>query len=359
MDYKPTLCLPKTDFSMKADLPRREPEIRKGWAGLYARLREARKGRELFVFHDGPPYANGDVHIGTSLNKILKDFIVRSRSMMGFDAPFVPGWDCHGLPIEHKVMKEAGAEARTLSPTEIRARCRKMAEHFVEHQRDQYVRLGILADWEHPYLTMDPGYEDGVLSAFQDLVEKGFVTRDKRSTAWCPNDATALAEAELEYHDRADPSIYVRCLVSNPSPALARSVKGSVAFIVWTTTPWTLPANLAIAVHPGLEYTLFSCTDRTRAEGKQNIVATRLLARVAGECGFTEVRELARFKGSDLVGTTYRHPLGTTDLPGHGPPVTGGPPLESEGVREALDAIRPGRFGLGVRFACLGDRLCP
>ena len=333
MDYKPTLCLPKTDFPMKADLPRREPEIQARWEemDLYARLREARCGRPTFLFHDGPPYANGDVHIGQAMNKTLKDFVVRSRAMMGFDTPYVPGWDCHGLPIEHRVMKEAGKEARSLSPSEIRARCRKEADHFLGVQRRQFRRLGCIGDWDHPYATMTPEYEDGVLSVFEDLVRKEFVVRDKRSTAWCPNCATALAEAELEYHDKESPSVYVRCMVSTPTPALAAAVKGNVAFLLWTTTPWTLPGNLAIAVHPDLEYTLFE-GDRANAPGKRNIVATRRLQAVVEACGFTNIREVATFKGKDLVGSTYRHPLSTSDCPGHSPPVTGGPPLEAQQV---------------------------
>jgi isoleucyl-tRNA synthetase len=329
MDYKPTLCLPKTDFPMKADLPRREPEIRSHWGNLYAEQRKARAGAEKFTFHDGPPYANGDVHIGTALNKILKDFIVRSRGMTGLDAPFVPGWDCHGLPIEHKVMKEAGSEARTLSPAEIRKRCRMLADHFVKHQKAQYIRLGIVADWERPYLTMDPSYEDGVLSVFQDLVEKGFVTRDKRSTSWCPNDATALAEAELEYRDKESPSIYVRCAVTKPSVALEKASKTAKwSLIVWTTTPWTLPANLAIAVNPDLDYTLFAATDRAGDKGRLYVVATKLVDAVVAACGFRDVDKQGQIRGRDLIGTTYVHPLALMDSP----PVTGGRPLKEQPV---------------------------
>ena len=319
MDYKPTLCLPKTDFPMKADLVNREPLLQARWKemDLYARVREARRGAPPFVFHDGPPYANGDVHIGTVLNKVLKDFIVRFRSMRGLDAPFVPGWDCHGLPIEHRVMKEAGSEARSLSPDEIRRRCRKYAEHFVDHQREQYLRLGCLGDWFRPYLTMDRGYEDGVLSVFEDLRKKGFITRDKRSTSWCPSCATALAEAELEYRDRESPSVFVRCIVGTPSPALAAVLTGKAALIVWTTTPWTLPANLAIAVHPEMEYTLFSCT-RGGVEGERFIVASKLVARTAEKCGLTAVVPIAALKGRDLVGTLYHHPLAPA-APGFAP----------------------------------------
>ncbi len=345
MDYKPTICLPKTDFPMKADLPRREPEIRKRWSSLYADLRKARArqpgeseedyNKRRFTFHDGPPYANGDVHIGTVLNKVLKDFIVRSRNMMGKDAPFVPGWDCHGLPIEHKVLKEALAEAKDLLPAEIRKRCRDMAEFYVAQQRDQYVRLGIEADWEGRYLTMNPAYEDGVLWAFQELYEKGLVTRDKRSTAWCPNCATALAEAELEYHDRESPSVYVRCMVHKWSPALQNAPTGNVGFIIWTTTPWTLPANRAIAVHPQLDYTVFSA-DMKSLPQRNFIVASRLLERVTKTCGLSEVKQILTVKGADLVGTSYRHPLTGSGMLGDGFPLTGGPDLMSQSVVPAL-----------------------
>ncbi len=331
MDYKPTLRLPKTDFPMKADLPNREPAIAARWdsLGVYARLRAERKGSPSFVFHDGPPYANGNLHIGHVLNKSLKDFVVRHRTMLGMDAPMVPGWDCHGLPIEHRVMKEAGNEARNLSPTEIRDRCRTYASHFLDLHRAQLKRLGCAGDYENRYATMDPAYEDGVLSVFQSLVEKGYVTRDKRSTAWCPNCATALAEAELEYRDRESPSVYVRMRVGDPAVAdrFRRGRDKDIAFLIWTTTPWTLPANMAIAVHPDLEYTAARCRD---GDGREtfNIVAVRRLEAVARACGFVDCSPSLAVRGSDLVGTTYRHPLaGTAD-----PPVTGGAPLDAQPV---------------------------
>ena len=339
MDWKPTLRLPKTDFPMKADLVRREPEIQARWAameggaGLHAAMRRARREAKApkFVFHDGPPYANGDVHIGTAMNKILKDLVVRSRSMMGFDAPFVPGWDCHGLPIEHRVLKEAGDEARKLTAAEIRARSRKYAEHFVEHQRRQYLRLGCVGDWFRPYSTMDPVYEDGVLSVFEDMVAKGFVTRDKRATAWCPNDATALADAELEYRDREDPSIFVRCLVNVPSPALAALVDAGVGLIIWTTTPWTLPANLAIAVHPDLEYTVFLARTPDRGD-EWNIVASKRLEEVTHALKYQVIEKRGPITGSDLAGTTYKHPMAYDEGPVQFTPMRDGPPLDSQPV---------------------------
>jgi len=339
MDYKPTLRLPRTDFPMKADLVRREPEIQARWAamqggaGLHAAVRRARTGAGApkFVFHDGPPYANGDVHIGTAMNKILKDLVVRSRSLMGFDAPFVPGWDCHGLPIESRVLKEAGDAAGTLSPERIRAKCREYAQHYLEHQRRQYLRLGCLGDWFHPYSTMDPAYEDGVLSVFQEMVEKGFVTRDKRSTAWCPNDATALAEAELEYRDRDDPSIFVRCMVTAPSAALDRTGVKDVGILVWTTTPWTLPANLAIAVHPDLEYVLFAA-DMEGLPRRHFLAGARFFQAGLAGAGLSNAREIARLKGHEVVGTAYRHPMAHDEGVGPFRPSRDGPPLESQPV---------------------------
>lgn len=308
MDYKPTLNLPRTDFPMKADLVRREPEVRERWKAmdLRARIREARRGAPTFVFHDGPPYANGDVHIGTTLNKVLKDFVVRFRTMRGFDAPYVPGWDCHGLPIEHRVMKDAGKDLDSLSPAEIRARCRAMAEHFVDHQRGQYLALGIGGEWDRPYLTMDPGYEEGVLSVFGELLGKGYITRDKRSTTWCPACTTALAEAELEYRDRESPSVYARLAAADGRAAAAFGLPAGapVSFLVWTTTPWTLPANLAVAVHPDLEYVAVAREGDSGAE--HLVVAKRLVATVAGACGFAPGAVSAAVAGRALVGLPYR-----------------------------------------------------
>src|SRR6516225_2744829 len=253
-NYKDTLSLPRTDFPMKANLTAREPELLKTWdeTKLYQRIQESRKGRELFVLHDGPPFANGDVHMGTALNKILKDFVVKSQTMLGKRAPFVPGWDCHGLPIEYKVVKES----RELSPLEVRKRCEAFARKFINIQREQFQRLGVFGDWEHPYLTMDPKYEAEILRAFAVFVEEGLVYEAQKPVFWSTGAQTALAEAEIEYQERDDIAVYVKFPIIGGarSPAFAQATTGKpdvlakASIAIWTTTPWTLPANLAIAV---------------------------------------------------------------------------------------------------------------
>jgi isoleucyl-tRNA synthetase len=311
MDYKPTLCLPKTEFPMKADLANREPAVREKWKALdlyrAGRRRARESGAPPFVFHDGPPYANGKFHIGNSLNRILKDFVTRYHHMKGEYVPWIPGWDCHGLPIETGVLKAAGPEARGLGAAEIRRRCTESARHWQGVQRDQLVGLGCEGDFERPYLTMDRSYEAGVVDVFESLLRKGYIARDRRVVSWCPNCATALAEAELEYAEKESPSVFVRCPVAAPSAALARLAGGGVDLLVWTTTPWTLPANLAVAVHPSLEYTVFAHGDG--ASERRGVVATARLEAVAGACGLGAVRALGTLRGADLLGTTYRHPL--------------------------------------------------
>src|SRR5215470_11943637 len=253
-NYKNTLNLPRTEFPMKANLAGREPEMLRVWeeTRLYQQIQKSREGRELFVLHDGPPFANGDVHMGTALNKILKDFVVKSQTMLGKRAPYVPGWDCHGLPIEYKVVKES----RALSPPEIRKKCEAFARKFINIQREQFKRLGVLGDWEHPYLTMDPKYEAEILRAFAVFVEKGLVYEAQKPVFWSTGAQTALAEAEVEYQERNDTAVYVKFPIvgEGRSPALAEATAGkpnalvNASIAIWTTTPWTLPANLAIAV---------------------------------------------------------------------------------------------------------------
>jgi len=249
-NYKDTLLLPKTDFPMKADLVKREPERLAKWesAGIYEQVLQARSGAPLFVLHDGPPFANGDVHMGTALNKVLKDLIVKSRTMLGFRAPFVPGWDCHGLPIEFKVVKEQ----RGLEPAEIRRRAEAFARKYIDIQRGQFKRLGVFGSWEHPYLTLAPEYEADIIRAFGGFVEKGLVYQSKKPVYWSTGAQTALAEAEVEYAQRTDPAIYVKFKLT--SGADFSTGLNDVSMVIWTTTPWTLPANLAIAVHPKAEY---------------------------------------------------------------------------------------------------------
>jgi isoleucyl-tRNA synthetase len=263
LDYKSTLSLPRTDFPMKAGLAQLEPRLLSRWRseGMYARMLERTRGSaRRFLLHDGPPYANGHVHLGTALNKILKDFIVKSRSMAGFHAPFVPGWDCHGMPIEHNVTRELGEAARALPKLEVRKRCRAYAEEWLETQREEFQRLGCLGDWDAPYVTMSFPYEAETLGALGDLVRAGLVYRGQRPIHWCATCRTALAEAELEYHEHASPSIFVKFAVRPDDPRLAALADeagvplAGAAVLIWTTTPWTIPANLAIALHPEHEY---------------------------------------------------------------------------------------------------------
>ena len=265
IDIKSTINLPKTAFPMKANLPNREPALLEAWGRLdvYSAIRAARVGRPLFVLHDGPPYANGHIHLGQSLNKILKDIVVKSRAMMGFDAPYLPGWDCHGLPIEHQVDKNLGSKKAGMSPLAIRAACRAYAEKFIDVQRGEFRRLGVFGEWQAPYRTLDPLYEGTIIEQIGRFAANGNIYRDKRSVHWCPRCATALAEAEVEYEEHVSPSIYVRFpweggALEKKVPA----VRGrKVSILIWTTTPWTLPANLAVAFHPDFKYQLIDVGD--------------------------------------------------------------------------------------------------
>ena len=313
MSWKHTLNLPRTDFSMRANLVKREPEIQARWAelGLYERVREARRGAPRFVLHDGPPYANGDVHLGTVRNKVLKDMTVRYRTMAGHDSPYVPGWDCHGLPIEHNVMKKLGKKARELSKSEIRELCREYAEGFVDVQRESFMRFGVLGDWQRPYLTMSPVYEAGVLDVFADLVEAGYVTRGLRAIHWCVRCRTALAEAELEYGAETSPSIHVRFAVA--AGDLGRVGGERTDVVIWTTTPWTLPANRAVAVHPDLPYAVVSHDGPDRAQ--RAIVALELVKSYLEAVGGTDHEIPAVVQGKDLVGMTLQHPFLDREVP--------------------------------------------
>jgi len=257
MEYKKTLNLPSTKFPMKANLAKREPEQLKSWreAGLHEQIREASKGKELFILHDGPPYANGYIHIGTALNKILKDIIVRSKQMAGYDAVYVPGWDCHGLPIEHNVDKELGEKKKELSMAQIRRLCRKYAEKFIDIQRQEFKRLGVMGVWDDPYLTMNYVYEATIAKECGKFALNGSLFRSKKPIYWCFTCQTALAEAEIEYFDASTPSIYVKFPLKDDMSAELPALAGKDVFVViWTTTPWTLPANLGIALHPDFEY---------------------------------------------------------------------------------------------------------
>ena len=253
VDYKKTVNLPRTDFPMKANLPQMEPKMLARWEAenLYAKIRAARAGRPMYVLHDGPPYANGEIHLGTGFNKIIKDFVVKTKTMQGYDSPYVPGWDCHGLPIEAKVDSQLGSRKAHMTAVEIRAECRKYAAKYVDLQRRDFIRLGVFGRWQDPYLTMSPQYESIIAGAFVEFLDRGYIYKGLKSVNWCIHDRTALAEAEVEYENHTSPSIWVRfALTSDPAlidPALAgRKVYG----LIWTTTPWTIPANMAIAFHP-------------------------------------------------------------------------------------------------------------
>lgn len=300
MEYKETLNLPRTDFAMKADLVAREPERLKKWegGGLYQKIQQQRAGGQKFVLHDGPPFANGDVHIGTALNKILKDIIVKYKTLRGFSAPYVPGWDCHGLPIEFKVsqeMRKGDAEAAPASfdPVTLRKACDTYARKYIDLQRTQFKRLGVLGDWDNPYLTLNKEYEADELRLFADIVELGFVYRGKKPVYWSIPCRTAMAEAEVEYNDHVSQSIFVKF------PVIGRE---NTFVVIWTTTPWTLPANLAVAYNKDFQYV-------TVAVGEENYIVFRgLVPAVAGKCGWTSYNETP-FSIEELVDLEYRHPF--------------------------------------------------
>jgi isoleucyl-tRNA synthetase len=312
MDYKATLNLPATEFPMRASLPRMEPEMLGRWDAmdLYAKLRRAARGRPLWILHDGPPYANGHIHMGHVLNKVLKDFIVKSRSMLGYDAVYVPGWDCHGLPIEHQVDKELGLDQatvdirRAMDPVEKRRRCREYALRFVDIQREEFRRLGVFGDWSAPYLTMAPAYQAVIVREFGRFVGRGIVYKGLKPVHWCMHCKTALAQAEVEYEEQITPSVWVKFPLTSVPPSLARSLRGRQAFaVVWTTTPWTLPANLAIAVHPTQEYVALLVA------GEIYLVARALLNEFLQLFTPPATHELlGSVQGRELVGHRIRHP---------------------------------------------------
>jgi isoleucyl-tRNA synthetase len=299
LDIKKSVNLPRTDFPMKANLPEREPALLRRWEefGLYERLRRARAGRPRFVLHDGPPYANGNIHLGQALNKILKDIVVKSRSMMGFDSPYRPGWDCHGLPIEHRVDRELGARKSGMKPLEVRKACRAYAEKFIAIQREEFRRLGIFGDWTRPYLTLDPEYESVIVERLAEFFTSGSAYYGKLPVHWCAFDETALAEAEVEYEERTSPSVYVRFELDSPElrrrfPSIGER---KLSVLIWTTTPWTLPANLAVAFHPDALY------DLADLESEVVLLAKDRAAEVFRVCGLKMKSVIATLPGSEVV----------------------------------------------------------
>ena len=353
LDLKKTVNLPKTGFAQKANLAQNEPARLKKWSelNLYDLIRQDRACAEKFILHDGPPYSNSDIHMGTALNKILKDFIVKSRTMMGFDAPYVPGYDCHGLPIELYVDRKLGAKKANMPPVAIRRACREHASEALKRQTRDFQRLGILGEWDNPYLTMSNHYEAETARLFGRFVERGYVYKGARPVYWCIHDQTALAEAEVEYHQHTSPSVYVKFPLRSDPALIDPALAGRKVFVlIWTTTPWTLPANLGIAVHPDFEYSAFAHDDEVF------IVASELLESVAEKCGLTAnddgpLQVLARFPGSRLDRLECGHAwLDRPSLLMVGEHVTLGGEADAEvelDVREARDTRKTGKSGTG------------
>ena len=306
LELKATLTLPQTDFPMKANLPQNEPARLKQWeeTRLYQQIRSARKGSDRYLLHDGPPYANGPIHLGHALNKCLKDFIVKSKTMAGFDAPYIPGFDCHGLPIEIKVDEQFGRKKLEMSSVDFLRACRAYAQKYIDLQSSQFVRLGILGRWENPYSTMSKEYEAKTLEIFYRFFEQDFVYKGLRPVYWCINDRTALADAEIEYEMHTSPSVYVKYALTSDPAAIDSALAGkNVSTIIWTTTPWTLPASLAVAFHPELDYVALE------HDGNTYIVADALAASVREACKLQDAKEIARFKGAQLERVTFQHPF--------------------------------------------------
>jgi len=310
LDLKSTLNLPKTDFPMKAKLPEREPQQLAAWEEmrLYERILESRAGAPLFVLHDGPPYPTGEIHLGTGLNKTVKDLIVKSKTMSGYRSPYIPGWDCHGLPIETKVEKELGGKTSKVTAAEFRQRCREYASRYVEAHKRDFKRLGVFGQWNKPYLTMDPSYEACVAGAFLDFMEKGYVYRGLKPVYWCIFDRTALAEAEVEYEDHTSPSIWVKFPIV--SAGKASDVGEGVSGLIWTTTPWTLPANRALAFHPDFEYVV------AETPAGKLLMARDRVQSMAQELGIEIGKVSGGWKGRDFEGAEFQHPFLEIKVPG-------------------------------------------
>jgi isoleucyl-tRNA synthetase len=307
MDYKKTLNLPKTDFPMKANLVKREPELIKKWEdeNIYSRIREISKGRPLYILHDGPPYANGNIHMGTAFNKVLKDIIIRSKQMEGYDSPYVPGWDCHGLPIEWQVDHDLGEKKRQMTQSEVRKKCREFASRFIDIQREEFKRLGIFGEWDNPYLTMNYKYEATIVREFGKFALNGSLLKSKKPVYWCNSCSTALAEAEVEYEDDTSTSIFVRFpFISDLSQSYPELAGKDVCIAIWTTTPWTIPANLAVALHPDFKYVAVQ-TDKYGVL----ILADGLLEAFVDKAAIEKYDILTEINGEKLEGLKAKHPL--------------------------------------------------
>ncbi|NIG62811.1 MAG: isoleucine--tRNA ligase [Serratia symbiotica] len=314
-DYKNTLNLPETGFPMRGDLAKREPGMLQRWyeQDLYGMIRNAKKGKKTFILHDGPPYANGSIHIGHSVNKILKDIIIKSKGLAGFDSPYIPGWDCHGLPIELKVEQLCGKPGEKLSAAEFRQKCREYAAEQVEGQKKDFIRLGVLGDWERPYLTMDFKTEANIIRALGKIISNGHLLKGAKPVHWCTDCGSSLAEAEVEYYDKTSPSIDVVFHAVDATAVAAKfgvsNFSGSISLVIWTTTPWTLPANRAISLHPYFSYQL------VQVDGQCLIMVAELVESVMKRAGITEWTVLGSCKGADLTLLRFQHPFMSFDVP--------------------------------------------
>ena len=304
-DYKDTLFLPQTDFPMRANLSQREPEYLKFWydIDLYEELKKKNKDKPSFILHDGPPYANASIHIGTATNKILKDFIVKYKWLRGYFAPYVPGYDTHGLPIELKVLKEMGIDRDKISPIELRERCTEYAKKFAGVQTEQFKRLGVIGDWDHPYMTLVPAYEATQLEGFAEMVDKGIVYKGRKAIHWCIDCETALAAAEIEYSDEVSPSIFVAYTYKDAAKVFPQLEGRDVDIIIWTTTPWTLPASMAVAVHPRFDYGFYEVGD------KVYLIAQGLKDKVIKATGLDLKEPIISCKGAELELSKAMHPF--------------------------------------------------
>ena len=300
MEYKDTLLMPKTEFPMRGNLPKREPEIQAKWEemNIYEQVQKHTEGRPLFILHDGPPYANGDIHMGHALNKVLKDFIVRFKSMNGFHAPYVPGWDTHGLPIETALTKK-GVKRKEMSVAEFRKLCEEYAYEQINNQREQFKRLGVRGDWENPYITLKPEFEAQQIKVFGEMAKKGYIYKGKKPVYWSPSSESALAEAEIEYQDKRSASIYVAFEVTDGKGVIENGAK----IIIWTTTPWTIPANLGISLHPQLNYVV------VEVNGEKYVVAEALLESVTSELEWENPQVVQTVKGAELDRAVAKHPI--------------------------------------------------
>jgi len=309
-NYKDTLNLPRTDFSMKANLSALEPKLISSWNDLdiYQKIRENLKSHKKFILHDGPPYANGSIHIGHALNKLLKDIILKYKILSGYDCPFVMGWDCHGLPVEHQLFKELGSNKHDVNPGDFRKKAKDYALKFVELQGQDFIRLGVFSDKDNPYLTLNPKYEEAVIQLLGELVSKGYIYRGRKPVNWCPTCETALAEAEVEYSDKQSDSIYFLFKLIDGKEILTEEPGSDIHFLVWTTTPWTLVSNVAIALHPHLEYCLVQFKD------KKVILAKKIIPQLE-EKFKTQLKIIKTFLGENLEGLISKHPFINRESP--------------------------------------------